>query len=237
MARKKKDPVFPQGEQLAQFLPGEAVIDDALLEHVVRRVNEIQRNKVMETAREIGEYLLETFFGGDLEQFRAKGKKHASLRALAARDDLAVSASALWYSIAELDQLRLLPAEIGSALPMSHHRLLLPVKDETLKTGLAKDAVEHHLTKRDLEARIKSMNYDAEPTDGPGPGRPALPGWAKGLGSARKAIEAAVAHEVTSADLVHHGKKLAQARLDEVNQTIAMLEGLRSKLEVALGST
>jgi hypothetical protein len=226
--------VFPQGEQLANALPGEVAVDEALICAVVTRINEIHRRRGLETAREIGEHLLAAFFGGHIEAFRAKGKKHASLRALADRQDLDISSTTIWYSIAVLEQLRQLPGDIGAALPMSHHRLLLPVKNNQLREELAREAVQHGLTKRDLEAKIKGLNESTEQSNGVRPGRPVLPGWAKGLAAARRSIEEAAGYNVTEADVVLHGAELVQARLDEVTATMAALDGLRAKLSAVL---
>ena len=235
MAKTKKTQiVFSQGEQVApKPLPGEKAVDSVLVQSAVQRINEIHRNKGIETARAIGEYLLDAFFDGDVTAFRSKGKKHASLRALAVRDDVAVSYTVIWYSIAVLEVLRQLPADIGAALPLSHHRLLVHVKDEDLRRELAEVAVEDDLTKRQLAEKIKALEAE-EALEGKKAGRPALPLWAKSLAPVRKAIEAAAASEISDSEVREKGTKLVEARLAEVEATMCALEQLRAKLIAAI---
>ena len=226
---------IPPGEQtgaIAVFFPGEAAVDEALVSEAVQKINQIHENGALETARAMGEYLLATFFDGDLDGFRAKEKKHASFRALAEQEALTVGHSALWYSVAVLGQLRQLPAEVGAALPMSHHRLLLPVKDVKTKVKLANQALKSGLSKRAFEQLIREIRE--EENDGSHQGRPVLPGWAKGIGSIKAAIEAASADEITGDEIVVHRRSKAMARLDEVLAASGMLDRLRQKLEVAL---
>ena len=227
--------VVPPGEsapEIIKALPGEDAVDEALVAHAVQQVNAIHRAKGLETARDVGTYLLKTFFSDDPAAFVAKGKKHASFRALADRDELAMSQSFLWYSVAVLDQLKQLPADIGAALPMSHHRLLLPVKDPTAKLELAKAAVAEGMAKRELEAKIKtSREHDA--SDGGRRGRPTLPGWAKAIGSIQRAI-AAADDDVTADSVFVHRPEIAKTRLAEIEASIVLLNDLKVKLETAI---
>ena len=60
---------FPPGEILTKPLPGEDVIDNALVSKAFDRIREITTAKGLETAKAIGEFLIETFFAGDLAKF------------------------------------------------------------------------------------------------------------------------------------------------------------------------
>lgn len=214
------------------FLPGEASIDAALVAEAVQRINHIHEKSALETARAMGEYLLATFFNGDLDGFRKKEKKHASFRALADQETLTVAHSTLWYSIAVLDQLRHLPAEVAEALPVSHHRLLIPVKDVKIKVKLASEAVKSGLTRQAFGQRIREVRE--EDSDGARQGRPLLPGWAKGIGSIISAIDAASADEITADEIFVHRRAKAELRLAEINSAMSRLDDLRQKLEVAM---
>lgn len=163
--------------EIIESLPGEAQVDPALLDVAVETLNRIYVAKGLETAREMGEYVLGTFFGGDLEAFHSRGKKHASMRALAAREDLHPSHTVIWRSVAVIEQLRLLPENVASALPYTHHTLLLPVRDEKAKVKLAQRAVEKGLTKRALAAEVKKVR-EKEIGESKA-GRPPLPAFIK----------------------------------------------------------
>jgi hypothetical protein len=87
---------------------------------------------------------------------RVNAGRHVTFRALAKREDLRVAYTTIWYSVAVLDQLRCLPADIATALPLSHHKLLVPVKDEELKRRLAERAVQQALPVREFSAVVKA---------------------------------------------------------------------------------
>jgi hypothetical protein len=140
--------------------------------------------------------VLAKFFGGDLDYAQKSHTKHLSFAALADHSELNVGKSTLWYAVAMLGQLRQLPKDIAGALPFSHHKLLLTVKDPEQKLELAKEAVATGLSKRKLEDRVRGVR--GERWTGAGkPGRQALPPWAKGIGTIKKAVESAMATGVT----------------------------------------
>ena len=239
MVKKKKrtSSVVPPAEQqgvIAVVLPGEVAVDEALIVEAVQEINRIHRAKGLEAARAIGEFLLATFFDGDIANAKSKQKKHLSFRALAARDDLNVSKTDLWYSVAILDQLRHLPTNIGDALPESHHRLLTAIKDVKIKAKLATEAVDQHLGKRELQKRI-AQEQKAEPPKATKPGRPSLPSWAKGVGQIMATIEAAAADDLSAADVKKYGASSLAERLAEIDAAITALEALRAKLTAAKG--
>ena len=95
------------GEHATSLL-GEDEVDAALLDRAVGEINRIYVSKGLETARSIGNYVVDTFFGGNLDSFRKRERKHVTFRALADRKDLHVAYNTIWYSVAVLDQLRLL---------------------------------------------------------------------------------------------------------------------------------
>lgn len=226
---------IPPGESansVAANLPGEVAVDAALVAEAVQKVNQIYGDGARATAKAMGEYLLTTFFGGDLDGFRSKKTKHVSFKALADHKELKFAHSALWYSVELLEQMRTLPEEIGTALKMSHHRLLIPVKDAAIKAKLANEAVESRLSKRDFEKRIREVRL--EENDGNHLGRPVLPGWAKGIGTIKAAIEAAGADEISGDSVFEHRREKAQSRLEEVEAATIMLSELKERLQRAI---
>lgn len=213
---------------LAPILPGEGVVVDQLVADAVAKLNHIYAAKGLETARDVGEYIIQTFFGGDPERFHERGKDHMSFRALAQHDDLQVSASFLWHACAVVEQLRLLPEDVGSALPLSHHRLLLSVKDPDEKERLARGAVERRLSKRDLEAEVVALRPAVAPESKPG--RKALPPLAKGLTQLKKAVALAGSGDVASLD-----REKAKALLGELEEQMAALAKLKATVEAVVG--
>lgn len=172
---------------ITEFLPGEQARDEQLLDQAVQRINRAWAIKGLETAREIGEYVLSAFFDGDPAAFHERGKSHTSFRALSEREDLYVSHSWIWRAVSVTEQLRLLPDDISTALPFTHHTLLIPVKDEKTKVKLAKNAAQHGWSKRKLEAEVKKVR--AKRPKGPKVGRPPLPRFQKSIHKIEKLLK------------------------------------------------
>jgi hypothetical protein len=212
----------------AEALPGAAALDRRLVDQAVHDLNRIHAAKGLETAREMGEYIVSTFFGGDAGAFDAHGRGHISFGALAQRDDLQVSKSAIWYAVKLLPQLRQLPPTVAQALPMSHHRLLLHVDDPKAKAKLAEKAVKKGLSKRQLEGEIEKLKK--RDPGAPPRGRRPLPGFVKAFNRLKKVAEAAELTEVDDAALRSFGLDNARRYLDEVEQGLAQLKAVRDQL-------
>ena len=219
-------------ERSMVILPGEAAVDEALVAEGVRDINALYRAKGLETARAVGEYVVAKFFGGDVDYAKKKHSKHVSFTALSEHDDLAIGRTTLWYWVSVLGQLRQLPDDIAGSLSMSHHTLLLTVKDPAKKLALAREAVTTGVGKRDFEIRVRQVRDERESSTGSSPGRPPLPGWAKGIGSIKKAVEAAVSDEIPLDEVTRHGTKKLQERYEEVVAAIVMLEKFKDTIEV-----
>jgi len=117
-------------------------------------LNQIYTTKALQTACLIGEYVINRFFDGELGAFHRDSSEHASFRALSKREDLRFSPTYLWTAVAVVGQLREIPEDLAHCLPLSHHRLLLPLKDASVKVALARMAVKQSLSKRELEREI-----------------------------------------------------------------------------------
>jgi len=237
MPRPRKSAAAPsEGAQdlvpaVAQpMLPGEAAVDEEAVDRAVQELTQLYQAKGLETARLIGEYLISTFFGGDPAAFHDHEKEHASFRELARRDDLPVSASFLWNACAVVEQLRLLPEDIAGALPLSHHKLLLPVKDPEMKAELAREAVAQGLSKRDFEEEVKKARAsETTPREGK-VGRPALPGFVKGLTRLKAAVDLATREAVKSEDFANYSTNKARVLVEELEQQIRDLENLKEHI-------
>jgi hypothetical protein len=101
-------------------LRGVEKIDTVLLDDAVATINRIYVGKGLELYFAVGDYVLNTFFGGDPETFHTRGKGHATFRALAEREDLHLGYSALYKAMAVVEQRRLLPDNLASVLSFEH---------------------------------------------------------------------------------------------------------------------
>lgn len=176
-------------DSLLPTLPGEASVDDALVATVVARLNATLQHNGLETAKALGRIVLDAFFGGNPANFRDREKKHLSFRQLAERDDLQMSHVALWNAVALVEQLEQLPTDVGNALSVSHHRVLLTLHDAETKVDLAQQAVDEQLSKRVLAERVRvaKQNGDGRSRGG----RPPQPAFVKALRHLETALQTA----------------------------------------------
>src|ERR1041385_4277232 len=143
--------------ELEVVLPGAAEIDNELLARAVQDINAIHGGKAREAAIAVAQYIVKTFFCGEVKNFYQRGWKHASYKALANSHAMNMSYSALDKCVRVLRQMTDMPKELGEALPYTHHQLLLPVKDPVQKTKLAQEVIDHDMPKRELEMKIKKL--------------------------------------------------------------------------------
>lgn len=217
------------------YLPGERSFDRRILERAVRDLNAMYTVGGLETARAVGDYILATFFEHDREAFRTRGRQHVTFRGLAAREDLGMSYSFIWYSVAVLEQLEQLPSDVAEALPLSHHRLLLPIEDSQLKLNLAVRARDEGMSKRDLERVIRGLRGKSPLKKKGRGGRPPLPAFVKGLRQLEKAVDLAQEQDICP-ELVNkfsnEGSKDLLAKLyRQMQQLHELAEGLRQAIE------
>jgi hypothetical protein len=168
-------------------LPGEDVEDSELIESTVAAINAIWRQGGVETARNVGELVVQRFFDGRLEYAHSRKRTHASYQALTEHPELAVAASNLWYCVAVFEHFGVLEVEVAGALTVGHHRLLAHVGDQELKTRLAKQAVQSALTVDELKVAIAAGKV-AQP-GAKKRGRPPLPAVVKATEPVSKAVE------------------------------------------------
>lgn len=135
--------------------PGVNEIDEQLVEAVVGRLNRLHAAVHLSLYRAFGEVLLDAFYQGDLDVFAQIGRNHASLNAVLEHEGLRPKGSQAWYALNLLPQLRMFGDELSEALPMSHHRILMHVRDEHAKLDLAKRAATGSLSKRALEVEVE----------------------------------------------------------------------------------
>ncbi|MBN1337596.1 MAG: hypothetical protein JXB39_16705 [Deltaproteobacteria bacterium] len=215
-------------------LPGLVEVDAALLDEAVSQINRIYVSKGLEMYFAVGEYVLTTFFGGDPEAFHTRGKGHATFRALGERADLRLSHTAIYNAVAVVDQRRLLPDDLISALPFTHQRLLLPIKDEGAKVKLARKAVKDDLSSRELAVEVKREK--ARHRKGARPGRPNLPAFVKALGRLRSIREQAASEPITAEAFSTYGPEKARLLLADVEHWMRGLRETTDQVREALAA-
>jgi hypothetical protein len=209
-------------------LPGAAALAPELLDRAVDDINRLYRAHGLETARAIGEYVVATFFAGDLDAALGRARSHATWRALADRDDLLVSHSHLWSCVQVLEQRRRLPEGVGAALSISHHRRLLSVRDTEARARLAEAAVAEELTVRELEERVAAQRAAARV--GERPGRKPLPKLVKALRALRRVELGALG---SPDELGALRDEQAAEVLAEIEGQLRALEALRERVRGA----
>jgi hypothetical protein len=215
-----EDPDLLPAPAALPALPGAIELAPELLDRAVGDINRIYSAHGLRTARELGEYLVATFFAGDLDAALTRARAHVTWRALADREDLLVSHSHLWSCVQVLDQLRRLPADVGAALPLSHHRRLLALRDDGARARLAEEAVAEQLTVRELEQRVAAQRAAAQVRERRG--RKPLPGIVKAIRALRRVELGA---ELASDEAV------GALKADEADEVIAEIEAQLRALE------
>ncbi len=226
MAREKTLAVVPEegGE-----------VDEAALSEAVAEINRLYVAKGLEMTRAIGSYVLDRFFDGDTANFRTHGRKHVTFRKLGERTDLRVNYQFIWNAVAVVDQLKQLPENIAEALPLSHHKLLLPVKDPEKKLKLASEAIEKNLGKRELEQRVKKVR--AKEIPGEKRGRKPEPEPVKNLRKVMKALDGLNLKRLTPAKLDGLDEKAAREMRLQLDEAWERLGALREQLAARADGT
>lgn len=221
----------PPPTDLLPTLPGAARPDRRLIDHAVTHINRIYTARGMQMARELGEFVVQEFFGGDLGAAMERAGGHASWRGLASREDLLVSHSHLWSCVQVLGQLRRLPDAVGTALSVSHHRRLLVVKDEQTMARLAEEAVREGLSVKELEERVQAQR--AREQRGERRGRKPLPGFVKAIHALRRVdlADGALTDEAVRALPPDE----SEALVETLSERIASLQAMRERIQAARG--
>lgn len=201
------------------------------LDDVAAEVNGRFADGGLDAAEAVGEYLLQVFFNGSPTAFRNREGHYEAFRELTQRSDLAMSYSFLWTSIAVAEQIRAMPDDLARRLPLAHHRALLTIKDPDLKIRTARYAVEHGLSKRELEQRVRRVRPD-EPTRGRRR-LPELERASRGLTAALKHLREVRTDPSTKALARSDGDRVAEL-LAEIEASVAELDGLAKTLRAHL---
>jgi hypothetical protein len=126
----------------------------AQLDDVVLRLTEIWQAAKMRCALEVGEFVVREIFQGDLAAVRARGRKHASFRRLAAHPHLPCSASTLWRQVAIFELAQRFPGIVrnNKQFGVAHARAVLGLAAAT-QESLIRSCLQQRWTSRELEAQ------------------------------------------------------------------------------------
>jgi hypothetical protein len=108
---------------------------DARVLKAAREIGNLSRKATLEFALEVGRIVFTELYGGDLTEWRRRGRKASSLRALARHPNLCISSATLYRSLALFElHVRLKPAawnQLVKHVGVSHLRVLLSAPQET----------------------------------------------------------------------------------------------------------
>ncbi len=99
----------------------------ATIDRVVRELNAIGRDATFAFAMSVGALIINGLYGGDLQTWRSRGRKHSSFRKLAQHPNLAMSADSIYRCVAIYEVCERLGPHRWEHLCTSHFRLVLPL--------------------------------------------------------------------------------------------------------------
>lgn len=226
-------PAAPRNPELAVGpTPALVRLETADVDEAVRYINERTVRSGLELARDVGEYILNTFFGGDYANFASPSRtKPTSFRALELRPDLLIGKARLHDFIRISHQLKSLPSEVVTRLTLAHHRALLPLPDPESKAALARRALDEGWPSRVLCHEVRRFVPRSRA------GRKPLPPVAKGIRGVVRSLDLAFEHDLTSDEVRRLGPEQASALSEQVEDCLARLRELRRALADAAGQS
>lgn len=211
------------------------VVDEKLVEQAAEWIKDTLAKTIHKGAIEVGNYIFDKFFDGDVEKVRSRNpKKNASFRKLAEKcgtPELPISATWLYNSVNIVVMDRLLPksATAYRQLPPSHQEALVQLRDPSKVERLADRAYKKGLSVRDLKAQVRDeLSHEQKDPRGRKPKPLIIKTLSRSvklftLESGRRSFRKSDVDELSDAD-----KKVA---LKTANDLIASLTGLVAKLE------
>ncbi|OGR22327.1 MAG: hypothetical protein A2277_20645 [Desulfobacterales bacterium RIFOXYA12_FULL_46_15] len=135
-------------------------VDEKLIDEAVAFINETANKTIYKGSIEIGEYILENFFSGDLKLASSKNpKKLLSFNKLCEREDLTVHPNRLGLMVRVASQERFLAGKKVNTEELSYtHKAALVKLDNTDKkiTAIEK-CIKEKWSTRDLDDEIKRL--------------------------------------------------------------------------------
>lgn len=133
---------------------------DARIERVVRQLNAICKAATFDFALAVGKLVVDSFYSGDLSKWRSRDqRKDVSLRKLIAHQDLPMSGSALYRSLAIYEISERLQLRSWDHVSTSHIRLVLPLPAEE-QARLLRLSEQNRWSVRRLDEEIAEIRRD-----------------------------------------------------------------------------
>jgi hypothetical protein len=198
----------------------ESLSEEERIDQAVKWINRKVANTVHFGLIQIGYFLLNTFFGGSIEEALSKNPhKTQSFRRLCRRTDLVISASHLTNAVKLVVQEKTLAGDRAfAALPVSHKIALLPVENLELKRMLAEKTLDEGLSVRALSKEIKDAKKRGLPQQA----------WSRRF---RRALDT-VKREIDSPE----AQDLRELGFREAQALKLSVEEARERLELVLSS-
>lgn len=150
---------------------------DARIHLATQKIGALSRRATLEFALEVGRIVIVTLYDGDLYEWRRRGRKSSSLRALTRHPNLCISPATLYRSLALYElSVRVRPVSSWKHLGMSHLRAVLS----------APAPVQGHLLERAEEegwsvARVEREVSEISGRERHRGGRPRSPEYVKSI--------------------------------------------------------
>jgi len=150
---------MPKKMTLSENLP---IKEQTKIDKAVKYINEKIGKRYYETAIEVGNYVLKTFFNDDIKEVKSKNPKKAlSFNKLCARPDLEVHPKHLNQMVLVAAQERLLIDKIGADkvndLGYSLKVELLKIRDDKMRTNIAQEWISNPKTITEAKKHIASL--------------------------------------------------------------------------------
>ena len=210
-------------------LPGQVMPDMELVDAVATEVRRTYTAGGLATLLTVGKVVLDALYRGSYDNFAAVGRTHASFRALAARRDIGISASSLWYAVALHENVLLLGQDDAQRIPLSQHRMLVHVRDTEQRKQLARRTIADRCTVKQLEALIPPRQVVLAGKRLRG--RPAMAPAVKAFHELRRVVAQlpVVTAQAMQGDSLEDGARLRRAEVEQLRQAVdAWLEALET---------
>lgn len=208
-------------------LPGGARLEPELLQRCLDHAQSTWSRDSLAAAIQIGRHVIDTLFRGDAALAELVGGRHPTLRALRRSRLLPFAAAYLWTCIRLVGQVGAFTEAGVGALPFSHHRVLLGVRDERVRVAMARAAHEKGWTRKHLVGAIAATasGTPAEPRPGRLP-RPVLAEVADGLEALQRTLGEVRprARPLTEDEAALQRRRIAAA-MRAIERTLADAEG------------
>lgn len=191
---------------------------DERIGKTIFELRKLTRGASLQFALTAGRIVVETLYAGETRAWRSRTRKDHALRALAARPDLPMSASALYRALAIYElSTRQAGGQGWQHVGVSHLRTVLGLPED-VQTGLLERAEAERWT----AARLERETLPLRATSRRAGGRKRLPGYVKSI---RRMFELTRAEALEGLDAID---ELSGSELAEL---VGMLESTRAAVE------